>query len=313
MSGEAAFHRQLRAMVTDPAARGLLDDVALFPTEGEQLVLTSDTMVEGMHYRPDDPPETVGWKLAAVNLSDLAAKGAFPRACLLNHALTGDAAWDAGFLDGLGRAMKSYGLPLIGGDTVALPAGAPRVSSLTAIGSVPAGQRVPGRGGARPGDRLYLSGPVGDSGAGLAMLAAGLADPPELIRAYRVPVPHLSIGQTIAPDAHAMMDVSDGLLIDAARLAEASGCGLLIVDIPLSPHYAALRGESVAARLAAATAGDDYVLLIALPNDRTTPPGLIPIGHCRAGEGLALRLDGRAVPLPARLGYEHGAERGDRH
>ena len=306
MSGEAAFHRRLRAMVSDPGARGLLDDAALFPTEGEQLVLTSDTLVEGVHYRTDDPPETVGWKLAAVNLSDLAAKGAYPRACLLNHALTGDAAWDEVFLDGLGRAMKSYGLPLIGGDTVALPEGAPRVSSLTAIGSVPAGQRVPGRNGARPGDRLYVTGPVGDSGAGLAMLADGIVEPPELIRSYRVPVPHLTIGQTIAPDAHAMMDVSDGLLIDAARLAEASGCGMLIVDIPLSPAYVALRGDTVAARLAAATAGDDYVLLVALPNDLSTPPGLIPIGHCRQGEGIALRLDGHAVPLPARLGYEHG-------
>jgi len=308
MSGEAAFHRRLRAMVSDPGARELLDDVALFPTEGEQLILTSDTMVEGVHYRPDDPPETVGWKLGAVNLSDLAAKGAFPRACLLNHALTGDAVWDAAFLDGLGRAMKSYGLPLIGGDTVALPAGAPRVSSLTAIGSVPAGQRVPGRNGARPGDRLYLSGPVGDAGAGLAMLAEGIAEPPELIRTYRVPVPHLATGQTIAPDAHAMMDVSDGLLIDAARMAAASGCGMLIVDIPLSAQYVELRGDKVAARLAAATAGDDYVLLIALSNDRPAPPGLIPIGHCRAGEGVALRLDGRAVPLPARLGYEHGPD-----
>jgi len=307
MSGEAAFHSRLRAMVTEPGARGLMDDAALFPTEGEQLVLTSDTMVEGVHYRPDDPPETVGWKLAAVNLSDLAAKGAFPRACLLNHALTGQPKWDEGFLDGLGRAMKSYGMPLIGGDTVALPPGTPRVSSLTAIGSVPSGQRVPGRNGARPGDRLYVTGPVGDSGAGLALLAEGKAEPPELVRAYRVPVPHLAIGQTQGPEAHAMMDVSDGLLIDAARLAATSGVGIQIVDIPLSPQFVALHGDSVEARLRAATSGDDYVLLVVLPNDRVTPAGLIPIGHCRQGEGLALRLDGRAVPLPARLGYEHGA------
>jgi len=217
-----ALLRRLRAMVTDPAARGLQDDIALLPTMGQQLVLTSDTMVEGVHFRADDPPETVGWKLAAVNLSDLAAKGAAPGGCLLNYTLAGDEAWDAAFLDGLGRALGRFGLHLIGGDTVALPPGAPRVLGLTAIGEVPAGQSVPTRSGARPGDLLYVSGPVGDAGAGLAMLAAGTAEPAELIRAYRVPVPHLTLGQSIAMLAHAMMDISDGLLIDARRMAAAS-------------------------------------------------------------------------------------------
>jgi len=306
MSGEADFLRRLGAMVTDPAARGLMDDVAVLPTLGQQLVLTSDSMVEGVHFRPDDPPETVGWKLAAVNLSDLASKGAVPVSCLLNYALTGDGAWDSAFLDGLARALRSFGMHLIGGDTVALPAGAPRVMSLTAIGEVPAGQLVPGRTGARPGDRLFLSGPVGDAGAGLAMLGEGLTEPGELIRAYRVPTPHITLGQTLAPLAHAMMDVSDGLLIDARRMALASDCAVEITQVPLSEAYMALRGESVEARLAAATAGDDYVLLAALPAGTTPPHGLIEIGHFRQGEGMTLRLDGKPVALPGRLGYEHG-------
>jgi thiamine-monophosphate kinase len=306
MSGEADLLRRLREMATDPAARRLLDDAAVMPTLGQQMVLTSDTMVEGVHFRSDDPPETVGWKLAAVNLSDLAAKGAAPVSCLLNYALTGDPAWDNAFIDGLARALRSFGMTLIGGDTVALPAGAPRVFSLTAIGEVPAGQPVPGRTGARPGDRLYVSGPVGDAGAGLALLETGLSAPGELIRAYRVPMPHLTLGQSLSTMAHAMMDVSDGLLIDARRMAEASDCAVEIHHVPLSETFEELHGAAVPVRLAAATAGDDYVLLAALPADRDPPRGLIEVGRFMRGEGLTVKLDGRAVKLPERLGYEHG-------
>lgn len=306
MSGEADFLRRLRAMVVDPAARGLMDDAAVLATAGEQLVLTSDTLVEGVHYLPDDPPETVGWKLAAVNLSDLAAKGATPRACLLSYALSGGADWDAAFLGGLGRALDQYAMPLIGGDTVALPPGAPRVLSLTAIGFVPAGVRVPNRTGAQPGDILYLSGPVGNAGAGLELLRAGAEGSAALIAAYRTPEPDLALGQTVAPVAHAMMDISDGLLIDARRMAEASGCAIEITSIPLSADYAALHGLSVASRLAAATAGDDYVLLAALPPNLPPPEGLVAVGRCAKGAGLTVVLDGAPVTLPDRLGYEHG-------
>lgn len=306
MSGEADFLRRLRAMASDPAARGLMDDAALLQTSGEQFVLTTDTLVEGIHYLPGDPPATVGWKLAAVNLSDLAAKGATPRACLLNFALSGNADWDAAFLDGLADALDSHAMPLIGGDTVALPAAAPRVLGLTAIGSVPAGQPVPDRAGAQPGDILYLGGPVGDAGAGLDLLRHGEAEPGSLIEAYRTPQPQLALGRALAPIAHAMMDVSDGLLIDAARMAQASDCAMQINAVPLSADYAALHGLSVESRLGAATAGDDYVLLAALPPDVAPPEGMIAIGHCVKGTGLSVVLDGRAVTLPDRLGYEHG-------
>lgn len=295
----------VRRLARDPAARGLLDDTALLATSGEQLVITTDTLVEGVHYRPDDPPATVGWKLAAVNLSDLAAKGAVPRACLLNYALGGDADWDAAFLDGLAQALDSYRMPLVGGDTVALPPRAPRVLALTAIGAVPAGQGVPDRAGARPGDLIYLSGPVGDAGAGLDILTQGEAGPASFVEAYRMPRPDLALGAALAPRAHAMMDVSDGLLIDARRLGEASGCAVEIDAIPLSADYVALHGLSVESRLAAATAGDDYVLLCALPADLPAPDGLIAVGRCAEGSGLTVVLEGRPVTLPDRLGYEH--------
>jgi thiamine-monophosphate kinase len=306
MSGEADLLVRLRALATDPAARGLADDVAVLPTLGQELVVTTDMMVEGVHFRSDDPPETVGWKLAAVNLSDLAAKGAVPHGCLLNYALTGDATWDNGFLDGLSRALTRFAMPLLGGDTVALPAGAPRIIGLTAIGEVPHGQIVPSRSGARPGDRLYVSGPIGESGAGLKLLQEGKTEPGELIRAYRVPVPHLTLGQSLSPMAHAMMDISDGLLIDARRMADASNCAVDIHHVPLSDIYESVHGDTVEARLAAATAGDDYVLLIALGADRDPPRGLIEVGQFKRGEGLTLHLDGKSVRLPARLGYEHG-------
>lgn len=306
MSGEADLLVRLRALATDPAARGLADDVAVLPTLGQELVVTTDMMVEGVHFRSDDPPETVGWKLAAVNLSDLAAKGAVPHGCLLNYALTGDAGWDNGFLDGLSRALTRFAMPLLGGDTVALPTGAPRIIGLTAIGEVPHGQIVPSRSGARPGDRLYVSGPVGESGAGLKLLQEGKTEPGELIRAYRVPVPHLTLGQSLSPMAHAMMDISDGLLIDARRMAAASNCAIDIHHVPLSEIYESVHGDTVEARLAAATAGDDYVLLVALGADRDPPRGLIEVGAFKRGEGLTLHLDGKSVRLPARLGYEHG-------
>jgi thiamine-monophosphate kinase len=306
MSGEADFLRRLKRMATDPAARGLMDDAAVLCAGAHQLVFTSDTMIEGVHFRPDDPAETVGWKLAAVNLSDLAAKGATPTACLLNYALKGDHGWDMAFLDGLERALTQFGMPLIGGDTVSLPAGAPRMIGLTALGEAPSGQGVPSRAGARPGDRLYVSGPVGDAGAGLALLNAGREAPDALVSAYRLPQPHVALGQVLAPMARAMMDVSDGLLIDARRMAEASGCAVEIGHVPLSEAYEAERGGAVEARLAAATAGDDYVLLVALAGDCDVPGELIEVGRFLDGQGISILLDGEAVPVPDRLGYEHG-------
>ena len=298
----------MRALAPDPAARGLFDDAAVLELGGETLVLTHDMIVEGVHFLPNDPPGDVAWKLVAVNLSDLAAKGARPIGALLGFTL-GDADWDRAFAKGLGEALAAFGLPLLGGDTVSSPT---RALGLTAIGR--AAGPVPARSGARPGDRLWVSGTIGDAGAGLRILKGELGAGDALVERYRTPRPRLEAGERLAPLVHAMMDVSDGLLIDAARMAAASGCAAAIeLDaVPLSDAYRALLGE---ARLEAATAGDDYELLFAAPEEQA--PAIIAlaeeiglpftcIGGFEAGAGLSLTERGKPVPLPARLGFEHG-------
>src|ERR687890_832123 len=145
---EAEVIARLRRIATAPEARGLLDDVAVL----DGFVITHDSIAEGVHFLPTDPPASVGWKLVAVNLSDLAAKGAAPRGALLSLTIAGDGEWEEKFLTGIEAACESYALPLIGGDTIALPSGAPRVLGMTAIGC--AGAHVPDRAGARPGDTL---------------------------------------------------------------------------------------------------------------------------------------------------------------
>lgn len=319
MTNESAFIRALRALATNSAARGLMDDAAVLPFGEQQLVITSDMMVEGVHFLPDDPADSVGWKLAAVNLSDLAAKGARPVGCMMNYALSGNADWDAAFLSGLGEALSRYEMPLMGGDTVSMPAGSARSFTLTALGTVPAGQKVPDRAGARPGDILCVTGTIGDAALGLVLRqgqdARGQA---ALETAYLRPQPYLEFGIKVAPMVMAMMDVSDGLLIDAQRMADASGCAMRIdLDaVPLSPACISVRGDSLECRLRAATGGDDYQLLFAIaPEDAAmiTDMGsrsgalVTIIGTCLTGNGLALFNRGEAVPLPARLGYVHGA------
>jgi thiamine-monophosphate kinase len=300
---------RLRSIATSPAARGLADDVALL----DGMVLTHDSIAEGIHFRSDDPPASVGWKLVTVNLSDLAAKGAEPAAALMSLCLSGDSRWDEAFLGGVAAACEAYHLPLVGGDTIALPRGAPRLFGLTAIGR--AGRAVPPRSGGRDGDVLWLVGFVGDAGAGLAILDADKSAEGPLVEAYRRPVPQLAAGLLLAPHAHAMMDVSDGLLLDTARLASASGCGasLDLDALPLSRAFIAERGQDRRARLFAATAGDDYALLAALGPETdpslslALPKGTIiaPIGTLVAQAGLQLRDRSGEVPLPERLGYEH--------
>lgn len=290
MSDEFSFLTALRAIATHPAAAGLADDTAQLDIAAGRLILTSDTMVAGVHFRPDDPPDSIGWKLAAVNLSDLAAKGATPLGCLLNYALSGDAVWDAAFLAGLNEALTRYAMPLLGGDTVAMPPHSARSFTLTAFGR--AQVRVPLRAGAGPGDSLWVTGAIG----GAAFDGDG--QPLDLAR-YLRPVPRLTEGQAIAPFATAMMDISDGLLIDARRMADASGVAIAI-DLAAIPL--ALPGLDP---LTAATAGDDYELLFTLPG--TTAP-CIPatrIGSVSAGAGLTLSANGTPVPLPGKLGYSH--------
>lgn len=309
---ESEIINRLRRFATAPEARGLMDDVAVL----DGLVVTHDSIAEGVHFRPDDPPASVGWKLAAVNLSDLAGKGAAPAGALLSLTITGLGIWEEDFLTGVEAACESYSLPLIGGDTIALPGGAPRVLGMTVIGR--AGPHVPGRSGGKAGDRLWLVGTVGDAAAGLAQLEHDRRAVGPLIEIYRRPVPQLGAGAALAPHARAMMDVSDGLLLDARRMAEASGltAAIELDTLLLSTSFVAERGNGLGARLFAATGGDDYALLAALspdldPSTLSLPAGtrISAIGSLAAGEpGIMLSSGGKPVGLPERLGFEHSVD-----
>jgi thiamine-monophosphate kinase len=227
------------------------------------------------------------------------------------------ATWEEEFLNGLHHACEQFNLPLLGGDTVALPPGAPRVLGLTALGR--AAVTVPSRAGARPGDRLWVVGTIGDSAAGLALLQQDPAATGPLADAYQRPQPLVAQGRNLAPHATAMMDVSDGLLLDARRLATASGCGLRLnlAAVPLSAAFRNVRGEDRAARLFAATEGDDYALLGAFPPGfdpgLTLPKGqsvtLACVGELTEDGAFVLADDLGPVPLPERLGYEHQPSR----
>jgi thiamine-monophosphate kinase len=295
---EADFIAALRTLPLHPGAHELRDDSA---TIGG-LTVTTDTIVEGIHFLSDDPPGDIAWKLLAVNLSDLAAKGATIEGALLNYPLSNDD-WDRAFLDGLLAALETFGCPLIGGDTVSLPAHAPRVLTLTAIGRDAAS---PLRSGAQAGDELWVTGTIGDAGAGLR-IAQGALGPQALLARYRRPMPRLADGLRLAPLVHAMMDVSDGVLIDAGRMATASGLAVTVelAALPLSPDYLAFAGADLTAHLAAATAGDDYELLFALPGGDEPPVGAFPVGRFDAGNGITLTWRGAPVPLPASLGFQH--------
>ncbi|MES2046159.1 MAG: thiamine-phosphate kinase [Pseudomonadota bacterium] len=297
---ERSFLTILRRLPLHPGAANLYDDTATLAG----LTITTDTIVEGIHFLPDDPPRDVAWKLLATNLSDLAAKGATPEGALLNYPLSDDA-WDSTFLAGLDAALRQFACPLLGGDTVTLPPGAPRVLTLTAIGRDAA---APPRSAATAGDALWVTGTIGDAGAGLA-IARGEDGPAELLAAYRRPQPRLAEGCALAPLVHAMMDVSDGLLIDAARMAAASGLAVTVdlAAVPLSDAYRRFRGDDRAARMAAATAGDDYQLLFAAAPDFAPPVAATCVGRFATGTGLTVTDDGASVPLPARLGFEHAA------
>ena len=304
---------RLKRIATAPEARGLADDAALL----DGLVISHDSIVEGVHFLPEDPPSSVGWKLVAVNLSDLAAKGATPAGALLSLALAGDGEWDSRFLDGVEAACESYGLPLIGGDTVSLPTGAPRVLGMTAIGR--AGERVPDRRDGRPGDELWLVGTLGDSAEGLGQLLRNPRAAGPLVDIYRRPIPLLVAGQALAAHASAMMDVSDGLLLDLQRLCVASDCvaSVELGELPLSAAFVGLRGDTSQARLFAATGGDDYALLAALPAGFDPATLSLPAGTRMARIGglekgapeVRLTYLGEAVPLPERLGFEHDSRK----
>jgi len=291
MSGEAAFIEALRALATHPAARGLADDAAVIEIGGEALILTHDMMVEGVHFLPGQDPADVAWKLVTRNLSDLAAKGAQPIGVLLGFMLGED---DRRFVEGLGQVLGEYGVPLLGGDTSS--GGPPRAHGLTAVGRA-SHKPVPSRAGAQPGDTLWLTGALGAAMLGFEALRDGSgADS----AAYRRPRPRLAEGQALAPLASAMMDVSDGLLLDAWRLAGASEVSLAIDSraVPIAAPESR--------RLDALRWGDDYELLFTLPPGTEPPIPATRIGRAEPRGFAPLFLDGEPLVNSEGLGWQHG-------
>lgn len=304
-----------------PGAYGLLDDAAVVaPPVGEELVVTKDLMVEGVHYLPDDPPRLVARKLLRVNVSDLAAKGAKPFAYLLGVALpkTVGMAWLEAFAAGLARDQARYGMHLIGGDTVACDG--PATLSLTALGTLPAGTMLR-RSGARPGDRLYVSGTLGDAALGLKALKGELAGSSVAARAhlatrYRLPEPRPALGASLRGLAHASLDVSDGLVADLGHVCSASRVGAEIeaARLPLSAAARAALGADPTLLKLILTGGDDYEILFSAPADAApaikaaADAAAVPvteIGRIVEGQGVTvIGLDGQPLAI-SNGGYRH--------
>jgi len=306
VSGEARFIDALKALPLHPGARGLADDVAVLELGGETLIITHDMLVEGTHYLspgsngPDGPigadMADVAWKLVATNLSDLAAKGAQPVGVVLGHMLGAD---DARFLDGLADGLAHYNTRLLGGDTVSAPKGqnGARSHGLTAIGRathVP----VPARSGAQIGDELWVVGEIGAAMLGYEALQQGANAKDADTLAYRRPMARLAEGEALAPIATAMMDVSDGLLLDAFRMAEASNCSIAIDSnaVPVADPARALE---------CMTWGDDYALLAALPGGAKPPVAAKRIGQIEVRGFVPLFVDGEPIANADGLGFTH--------
>jgi thiamine-monophosphate kinase len=289
-------------LAVTPGAFGLKDDAAIIPARpGFDLVVTTDQIAAGTDFFAEDPPGTVAKKALRVNLSDLAAKGARPEYYLLNLSLPRSVreAWLAEFAHGLLEDQRQFGISLLGGDTSATEG--PLSISITAMGFVPSGRMVK-RSGAKAGDAVYVTGTIGDSAGGLALLKGEGASLSETDRAYlvgryRVPQPPVTFGYALGDIAHAGVDVSDGLIADLGHLALASCVGIVVEGerVPLSPALKNLWGRAVAA-------GDDYQIAF------TAPPGLSGpfacIGQVRAGESVGLRVNGEEVVVP-QPGYRH--------
>jgi thiamine-monophosphate kinase len=285
----------------------LLDDAAVVPQRpGFDLVVTKDAIVEGVHFPVGEAPGLVAKKLLRVNLSDLAAKAAEPFGCFLAVAWPKGfgAAQREAFARGLGEDLTTYGVALLGGDTVSTPG--PFTLSLTALGWAPAGRMVR-RAGARPGDILAVSGTIGDGALGL-LAVRGETDDPDgyLADRYRLPTPRLDLRSAVAT-ATAAADVSDGLIADAGHIAEVSGVRLsLDLDrMPLSAQarrWLGAQPDRIAALVRLATGGDDYQIVCTAAGD--APAGFTAIGEVSAGEGVEVRANGRTLEV-TQGGWRH--------
>ncbi|MDJ0977025.1 MAG: thiamine-phosphate kinase [Erythrobacter sp.] len=283
---ELEFLAGLRAMPLHPGARGLVDDCAVIEFGSETLILTHDMMAEGTHFEPKASMADVAWKLVAMNLSDLASKGAEPVGALVGVSLGRD---DAGFLSGLREALSVYNVPLLGGDTIA--ATGPSTFGITAVGRA-THKPVPSRKGSKAGDALYVTGIVGR-----AML--GFEGHPQHLDAFNRPQPRLGEGRSLAPLASAMMDISDGLLLDGWRMASASA-----VTFRLNPETIPVADT---ARMDECLRwGDDYELLFTADPNRDLPVPATRIGTVEPEANAPIFLGGTALTEPGSLGYRHG-------
>lgn len=305
----------------EAGAFGLTDDAAaLTPKAGHDVVVTTDAIVAGVHFLPGDPPDTIARKALRVNLSDLAAKGATPRAYLLTAAFPHDIGddWLKSFVAALKADQARYGITLVGGDTVATPG--PLTLNVVALGEIARGRTVT-RAGAKIGDDVWVTGTIGDAGLGLRLskgddLGLNERQRDALIRRYRVPDPRVALGQGLPTLATACLDVSDGLIADVGHIADVSKVQIRInaTDVPLS-HVSRAAMESGRTSLTEIlTAGDDYELAF------TAPPAhrqhlielaakaktkIARVGEVARGKGVVARDEsGRPLEISA-AGYRH--------
>ena len=319
--GEFGRIRRFFAPLAGPGSLGLTDDAALIDCPpGHRLVVTVDQLVEGIHFLPGDPPEFVARKLLRRNLSDLAAMGATPRAYLVTSALpkSRDDEWVRRFAEGLGEDQRRFGVTLLGGDSTSTPG--PVSLTLTAIGEVVEGSEIR-RAGAVPGNRVWVSGTIGDALLGLKVLRGGYRElAPEhraaLAARFQLPDPRTELGPRLAGIAHAMIDVSDGLLADLGHICETSGVAATVElpKLPLSLAAKAAVEVEPALHPLLATGGDDYELLFAAPPEAAAEIAALShslglpiteIGAIAAGEGVHL-LDALGKPLATKTtGWRH--------
>jgi thiamine-monophosphate kinase len=313
--------RRFFAPLAGPGGLDLADDAALVDCPaGQRLVVTTDAIVCGVHFLPQDPPDLVGKKLLRVNLSDLAAMAARPLHYLLTTALPVSLGeeWLAGFAKGLGEDQKRFAVDLLGGDSVMTKG--PAVLSLTAIGAAEAAMEVR-RSGARPGDQVWVSGTIGDAFLGLGVMR-GIH--PELtaehcaalIARYQVPEPRTALGPELGRIAHAMIDISDGLLADLGHICETSNVGAVVelMALPLSAAAQTVVAAKPQLREQLAAGGDDYELLFTAAEDAAPTVAALsaelrlpiaPIGRIEPGSGVRLvDADGRTLAVET-AGYRH--------
>ncbi len=318
-SGEdSLIARYFKPIATDPGAFGLVDDAGTLRAESADIVVTTDAIVEGVHFLANDPPDTIARKALRTNLSDLAAKGASTRGFVLTLALRSvDHEWLAAFARALGEDANDFDCPLLGGDTVSTPG--PIMVSITAFGMVPEGWMVR-RTRAKPGDQIMVTGTIGDAALGLDILKDGpmakaLAGDPKgremLIARYRVPQPRNALAEAVRDHANAAMDVSDGLAGDLAKLCAASRVSAVVdvPSIPASATAASLLSRGVVGIEALIAGGDDYEILCTVPEAKVDAfteaaqqagVAVTAIGTIMAGEGLPRFLDGAGKELALR-------------